>query len=71
MANIVIIGLGSAGFAAFLAIKGARENIGNGVYVLHDIESAHTISDHAGKAGVRANFEIAKNAGIEHGKLGH
>ncbi len=48
MANIVIIGLGSAGFAAFLAIKGARENLGNGVYVLHDIESAHTISDHAG-----------------------
>ena len=31
-------------------IKGAKENLGNGVYVLHDIESAHTISDHAGKA---------------------
>jgi NADPH-dependent 2,4-dienoyl-CoA reductase/sulfur reductase-like enzyme len=31
-------------------IKGAKENLGNGVYVLHDIESARTISDHARNA---------------------
>ncbi|PWB51913.1 MAG: hypothetical protein C3F06_09640 [Candidatus Methanoperedenaceae archaeon] len=31
-------------------IKGKRENLDNGVYVLHDIESAHRISDHAGNA---------------------
>jgi NADPH-dependent 2,4-dienoyl-CoA reductase/sulfur reductase-like enzyme len=31
-------------------IKGAKENLGNGVYVLHDIESAQTISDNASKA---------------------
>lgn len=31
-------------------IKGAKENLGNGVYVLHDIEDARTISDRAGNA---------------------
>jgi NADH oxidase (H2O2-forming) len=29
-------------------IKGAKENLGNGVFVLHDLESAQNIIDHAG-----------------------
>ena len=46
--DFLIIAQGAVPFIP--PIKGARENLGNGVYVLHDIESAHTISDHAEKA---------------------
>lgn len=46
--DLLIIAQGAEPFIP--PIKGAKENLGNGVYVLHDIESAHTISDHAGKA---------------------
>ncbi len=44
----LIIGMGAVPFIP--PIKGAKENMGNGVYVLHDLESAKKITEASGRS---------------------